>query len=83
MNIIEGQKQKLQAALHAGGPVSIRLSHKDLNGSDVLALTQSQANKLTKAYTSNKGVTLRMSKSQVKYNMTVEGGFWVLLPALL
>ena len=75
VNISEGQKQKLQAALHAVGPVSIRLKHEDLNGSDILALTQSQINKLTKAYTSNKGVTLRMSKSQVKYNMTIEGGF--------
>lgn len=82
VSISEGQKQKLQTALQAGGPVSIRLGHEDLNGEDVLVLTNSQVNKLAKAYESGKGVTIKMSKSQLKHNMKVEGGFLGLLAGL-
>ena len=82
VNISEGQKQKLQTALHVGGPVSIRLGHEDLNGEDVLALTNSQVNKMRKAYEGRKGVTIKMSKTQLAHNLKVEGGFLGLLASL-
>ena len=42
--ISEGQKGKLQRTIKAGCPeVSIRLSHEDLQGNDILAVTNSQA----------------------------------------
>jgi hypothetical protein len=56
--------------------VAIRLSHKDISGEDVLALTQAQINKITKAYQSEKGVTIKMSKTQIEHNAKVEGGFF-------
>ena len=82
VNISEGQKKKLQTALQVGGPVSIRLGHKDLNGEDVLALTNSQVNKITKAYEGGKGITIKMSKSQLAHNKKVEGGFLGMLASL-
>ena len=82
VNISEGQKQKLQSALHVGGPVSIRLGHEDLNGEDVLALTKAQVTKITKAYQGGKGVTIKMSKSQLAHNKKVEGGFLGMLASL-
>ena len=82
VNISEGQKQKLQTALQVGGPVSIRLTYEDLNGGDVLALTNSQVNKITNAYEGGKGVTIKMSKTQLVHNMKVEGGFLGLLARL-
>ena len=82
VNISEGQKQKLQSALQVGGPVSIRLGHEDLNGGDVLALTNSQVNKITKAYEGGKGITIKMSKSQLAHNKKVEGGFLGMLASL-
>ena len=82
VNISEGQKQKLQTALQVGGPVSIRLGHEDLNGEDVLALTNSQVNKITKAYEGGKGITIKMSKSQLAHNKKVEGGFLGMLASL-
>ena len=82
VNISEGQRQKLQTALHVGGPVSIRLGHEDLNGEDVIALTKSQVDRLAKAYESGKGITIKMSKSQLKHNMKVEGGFLGMLAGL-
>ena len=82
VNISEGQKQKLHSALQVGAPVSIRLAYEDLNGSDVLALTNSQVNKITKAYEGGKGITIKMSKSQLAHNKKVEGGFLGMLASL-
>ena len=76
VNISEGQKDKIKRALEAGcDGVSIRLSHDDLSGEHVLALTQAQINKMTKAYENGKGVTIKMSKTQLVHNAKVEGGF--------
>ena len=82
VNISEGQRQKIRQALQNGGPVSIRLSHEDLNGEDVLGLTKSQVNKLAKAYETGKGMTIKMSATQVKNNLKVEGGFLGMLAGL-
>ena len=82
VNISEGQKQKLHNALQVGGPVSIHLGYDDLDGEDVLALTNSQVTKITKAYEGGKGITIKMSKSQLAHNMKVEGGFLGLLARL-
>jgi len=46
-----------------------------LCGSDVLALTNSQVNRMTKAYENGKGITIKMSKRQVVHNTKTEGGF--------
>ena len=83
VNISEGQKQKLQSAIQVGGPVSIRLGHEDLHGEDVLALTNSQVTKITKAYEGGKGITIKMSKSQLAHNKKVEGGFLGMLASLV
>ena len=72
VNISEGQKEKLQHAIKAGcSAVSIRLSHEDLQGNDILAVTNSQAKKLAKAHENGKGITIR-----------IEGGFLGLLAGL-
>ena len=76
VNISEGQKEKLLHAIKAGCPaVSIRLGHEDLQGNDILAITTSQAKKLAKTHENGKGVTIRMSSSQLKHNKKIEGGF--------
>ena len=66
VNISEGQKEKLQHAIKADCPaVSIRLGHEDLQGNDILAVTGSQAKKLIMAHENGKGITIRMSSSQL------------------
>ena len=80
VNISEGQKDKIRRALETRAGVSIKLTHGDLSGEHVLALTQLQINRMTKAYQSGTGMTLKMSKTQLIHNIKVEGGF---LPALL
>ena len=83
VNISEGRNAKLQHAIKAGCPaVSIRLGHEDLQGNDILAVTNSQAKKLAKAHENGKGITIRMSSSQLKHNTKIEGGFLGLLAGL-
>ena len=80
VKISEGQKEKLQHALKANCPtISIRLNHEDLKGNDIIAITKSQAKKMTKAYEDGKGITIRMTSKQIKHNMKTEGGFLGLL----
>ena len=62
--------------------MSLRLSHEDLVGNDVIAVTQSQLNRLKKAHEAGKGVTIKMFKSQVAHNMNIQGGFLPLLAGL-
>ena len=76
VNISDGQRDKIHRALEAGcDGVSIRLSHDDMSGEHVLALTHAQINKMTKAYQDGKGTTIKMSKTQLAHNARVEGGF--------
>ena len=75
VNISEGQKEKIKQAIQTGATVSIRLQHGDLTGKDVLALTQAQINKMTKAYQNGTGMTIKFSKTQLEHNAKVEGGF--------
>ena len=82
VNILDSQKEKLKKALASGSELSLHISHENLVGNDIVALTQSQLNRLKKAYDTGKGVTIKMSKTQVAHNMKVEGGFLSLLASL-
>ena len=76
VNISEEQKEKLQHAIKAGcSAVSIRLGHENLKGNDIIAITKSQAKKMTKAHENGKGITIRMTSKQLKHNTKIEGGF--------
>ena len=57
----------------------IRLAFSDLHVEDVIAITNSQLHRLVEAYEEKKGMTIKMSKTQLAHNMKIEGGF---LPAL-
>ena len=84
VKISQGQTDKIKKAIQNGIVASIKLSHQDLkNGENVLALTKTQLNKMTKAYTDGTGIVLKMSKKQLEHNAKVEGGFiGALLPLL-
>ena len=83
VNISEGQQQKLKHAIDAGcSMTSLRLGKDDLPGEHKLTLTNAQHNKLNRAIEQGKGITIRMSKKQLKHNIKVEGGFLGLLAGL-
>ena len=82
VNISENQKGNLKRPIESKGPMSIRLCCEDLEGNDTLALTNSQVNRMTKAYENGKGIRIKMRKYQVERNKTIEGGFVLLLANL-
>jgi len=82
VNISENQQQKLKQAVDTKSPGSIRLGYEDLCGNDVLALTNSQLNRMRKAFQNGKGITVKMSKRQVVHNMKTERGFLSMLAGL-
>ena len=74
-NLSVGQKGKIQKAYENGEGISIRVSKQNLHGNDMLAITQTQLNKIKKA---ENGVQLNLSEAQIKY-MEKHGGFLPLL----
>ena len=83
VKISEGQKEMVQHAIKASCSATIiRLGHKDLQGNDILVVTNSQAKKLAKAHENGKGITIRMTSKQLKHNTKIEGGFLGLLAGL-
>ena len=84
VNLTENQIKKLDHELNANcASISLKLGKNDLEGEYPLFLTNSQYNKLQNARDQGKGLTIRMSSRQLKYNMKTEGGFLgALLPML-
>ena len=67
VNLSAGQKAKISSYYKKGKNVSIRLSKKDLDENDFLALTKIQLNQLTKSKNSKKEVQL--SLFYLKFNI--------------
>ena len=80
MRISEGQKEKIKKAFESNSKyITIHFKCSDLYGEDVIALTISQVDRLEEPYEEKKGLTIRMSKTQLAHNAKIEGAF---LPAL-
>ena len=84
MRISEGQKDKLKKAFESNcESIAIHFKFSYLHREDVIALTKSQLDRLVKAYEEKKGMTIRMSKTQLAHNMEIEGGFLPVLAGLI
>ena len=76
INLSENQIKKIQQAIKANcAATSIKLGADDLDGDHTIFLTNGQYNKLQNARDQGKGLTVRMSSRQLKYNTRAEGGF--------
>ena len=76
VRISEGQKDKFKKAFESNcESITIRLMFTDLHGEDVIAITKSQLDRLMKAYEAKKGITIKISRTQLAYNMKIEGGY--------
>ena len=77
MRMSEGQKDKLKKPFDFNcESITIRLTFSDLLGEELIALTNSQLDRLVKAYEEKKGMTIRMSKTQLVHNTKIEGGLF-------
>lgn len=77
LKISDNQKSKIQTALQNEEAVTIRIDPNE-PGEDIIALTQTQINKLKKG----KPVNIKLSKTQLKHNLKIEGGFLGALASL-
>ena len=83
MRISEGQKDKFKKAFESNyESITIRLTFTDLHGDDVIAVIKSQLDRLVKAYEKKKGMII-MSRTQLAYNMKIEGEFLPMLAGLI
>ena len=84
VRISESQKDKLKKAFESNcESIAIRLTSSDLNDEDFIAIRISQLGRLMKAYEANKGMTKKMSRRNLAYNMKIEGGFLPMLAQLI
>lgn len=78
-SLSDPQKKSIAQAVRDKRGLTLRLSFKQLQGNDKLALTKSQASRVAR---NNRGVELRLSKSQLQQCKKI-GGFLPLLLAAL
>ena len=68
--------------------IKLRVNHNflkfiDLHGEDVIAITKSQIDRLMKVYEAKKGTIIKLSRTQLAYNMKIEWGFLPMLAGLI
>ena len=66
VRISEGQREKLKKSCESHcKSIIIRLAFSDQHGEDVIAITNSQFDRLVEAYEENKGMSIKMSKNTI------------------
>ena len=66
VRISEVQKDKLKKAFESNcNSITIRLTFSDLHGKDIIAITNSQLDRLAEAYEEKKGMTIKIPKTQL------------------
>ena len=83
MRISKGQKDKLKKAFESNcESIAIRVTSTALNGEDVIAITKSQIGRLIKAYEAKQGMTIKMLRRRLAYNIKM-GEFLPMLAGLI
>ena len=76
VRLSEGQMEKLSRAYANKSPITLRLEKSDLKGNDELMLTKTQIKRIQKAMGMNKGVDIKISKSQIRNVARHGGSLW-------
>ena len=77
MQISEGQKDKIKKVFESDSKsIIIRVKFSDLYCEDVIAFTKSHVDRLVEEYEEKKGMTIRLSETQLTHNMKIEGGIF-------
>ena len=76
VNLSKGQKSKLGRAFKANSALTLRLSAKQTSGNDELMLTTNQIKRIAKAAALEKGVEIKISKTQIRKVMKQGGSLF-------
>ena len=82
VTLTDGQKSKLASAILNQSPLTLRLKHSHLRGSDELMLTQRQINKIKKSIANGTGSDIKISKTQIRRSVKHGGNLFSSLASL-
>ena len=82
VTLTDGQKSKLASAIINQSPLTLRLKHSHLRGSDELMLTKRQINKIEKSLANGTGSDIKISKTQIRHSVKHGGNLFSSLVSL-
>ena len=82
VTLTDGQKSKLMSAIRNKSPLTLRLKHSHLRGSDELMLTRRQINKIKKSLANGTGSDIKISKTQIRRSVKHGGSLFTNLASL-
>ena len=82
VKLTDGQKSKLASAIINKSPLTLRLKHSHLRGSDELMLTKRQIDKIKKSIANGTGSDIKISKTQIRKSVKHGGNLFSSLASL-
>ena len=82
VTLTDGQKSKLASAIINQSPLTLRLKHSHLQGSDELMLTKRQIDKIKKSIANGTGSDIKISKTQIRNSVKHGGNLFSSLASL-
>ena len=76
VTLTDGQKSKLASAISNQSPLTLRLKHSHLRGSDELMLTKRQIVKIEKSLANGTGTDIKISKTQIRKSVKHGGNLF-------
>ena len=82
VKLTDGQKSKLASAILNKSPLTLRLKHGHLKGSDELMLTKRQISKIEKSIANGTGSDIKISKTQIRHSVKHGGNLFTSLASI-
>ena len=82
VTLTDGQKSKLLSSIKNKSPLTLRLKHSHLRGSDELMLTKRQIAKIKKSLANGTGSDIKISKTQIRSSVKHGGNLFTSLLSL-
>ena len=82
VKLTDGQKLKLASAIKNKSPLTLRLKHGHLKGSDELMLTRRQISKIKKSIANGTGSDIKISKTQISRSVKYGGNLFTSLASI-
>ena len=82
VKLTDGQKSKLASAIRNKSPLTLRLKHSHLRGSDELMLTKRQIAKIKKSLANGTGSDIKISRTQITRSVKHGGNLFTSLASL-
>ena len=82
VKLTDGQKSKLASAIRNKSPLTLRLKHSHLRGSDELMLTRRQIAKIKKSLANGTGSDIKINRTQIRRSVRHGGNLFTSLASL-